>query len=151
MANDRSQAIDKLRRWRAFQESIAQREHRRALVSAAEAEKAVEEAKRVAEMIESRRHHLMAAPSLDLGLLYAVSEFEQMAWDKVHACVEASDQADIVRDRARERHAQARSRTQVADARHERIAAIDQDAEDKRIYDRMAALVAALPMRASHD
>lgn len=151
MSQKQSQAIRTLVRWRAFQEALAERECQQASARAVAAQISVDEAQAVADTVERRRDELLAERSIDLGLMLAIADFEQKAWDEVRIRTEALDEANGERDQALAAHLQTRSRTRVAETRCERVVALEDDQEEKRIFDRMASLIAAGAREARHD
>lgn len=151
MSRKQSQAIRTLVRWRAFQEALAERECQQASARVVAARIAVDEAQAVADTVERRRDELLAERAIDLGLMLAIADFVQRAWDEVRIRTEALDDASRERDQALAAHLQARSRTRVAETRCERVVALEDDQEEKRIFDRMASLIAAGAKEARHD
>ncbi len=151
MSQKPSQAIRTLVRWRAFQEALAERECQQASARVVEAQLAVDEAQAVADTVERRRDELLAERSIDLGLMLAIADFEQRAWDEVHARTDVRDEAERGREQALAAHLQIRSRMRVAETRCDRVVALENDQEEKRIFDRMASLIAAGAKEARHD
>lgn len=146
-----SHAIRTLVRWRAFQEALAERECQQASARVVEAQAAVDQAQARADAIERRRETLLAEPAIDLGLMSAIADFEQRAWDEVSARTGALDEATHAREQALAAHLQARTRTRVAETRCDRVVAQENDHEEKRIFDRMASLIAAGTKETHHD
>jgi hypothetical protein len=151
MSQKQSQAIRTLVRWRAFQEALAQRECQQASAQVVQAQNAVDEARAVADEIEHRRDALLAERSIDLGLMVAIADFEQRAWDEVRSRTETLDAAERARELALAEHLQTRTRTRVAGTRCDRVVALENDQDEKRIFDRMASLIAAGTKEAHHD
>jgi hypothetical protein len=151
MSAKQSTAIRTLVRWRAFQEALAERECQQASARVLDAQSAVDEAQSVATAIQHRRDELLGARALDLGLLQAVDEFEQRAADDVRARTDTLDDANRVRDDAISEHLQARARSRVAETRCDRVVLQENDLEEKRLFDRMASLIAVGAMENRHD
>jgi hypothetical protein len=151
MSQKPSQAIRTLVRWRAFQEALAERACQQASVRVVEAQTAVDHAQAVADAVQRRRDELLAERAIDLGLMLAIADFEQRAWDEVRARTDVLDGAKRGREVALAAHLQARTRTRVADTRCDRVVALENDQDEKRIFDRMASLIAAGPKEARHD
>jgi hypothetical protein len=151
MSQKPSHAIRTLVRWRAFQEALAERECQQASARVVEAQAAVDEAQAVADAIERRRDALLAERAIDLGLMLAIADFEQRAWDEVRARTGTLDEARQARELALSAHLQTRSRMRVAETRCDRVVALENDQEEKRIFDRMASLIAAGTKEAHHD
>ena len=151
MSAKQSTAIRTLVRWRAFQEALAERECQQASARVLEARAAVDEAQSVVDAIRSRRDELLGAQALDLGWLRAVDEFEQRAAEVVRARTDALDEASRVRDAALSEHLQARAHSRVAGTRCDRVVLQENDLEEKRLFDRMASLIAVGTMESRHD
>lgn len=151
MSQKQSQAIRTLVRWRAFQEALAERESRQASARVVRAQTAVDQAQGVADAVQRRRDALLAEHAIDLGLMLAIADFEQRAWDEVRARTDVLEGAERERDQALAAHLQARTRTRVADTRRDRVVALENDQEEKRIFDRMASLIAAGSKETYHD
>lgn len=151
MSAKQSTAIRTLVRWRAFQEALAERECQQASARVLEARAAVDEAESVVAAIRSRRDELLGAQALDLGWLRAVDEFEQRAADEVRARTDTLDDANRVREEAVSEHLQARSRSRVAETRCDRVVMQENDLEEKRLFDRMASLIAVVAQENRHD
>lgn len=151
MSAKQSTAIRTLVRWRAFQEALAERECQQAAARVLEARAAVDEAQAVVDVIQRRRDELLGAQALDLGWLRAVDEFEQRAADEVRARTDTLDAANRVRDDAVSEHLQARSRSRVAETRCDRVVMQENDLEEKRLFDRMASLIAVVAQENRHD
>ncbi len=151
MSQKPSHAIRTLVRWRAFQEALAERECQQASLRVVEARNAVDEAQAVVDAIEKRRDELLAERIIDLGLMSEIAGFEQRAWDVVRTRTDALDEATQARDQALAAHLQTRSRTRVAETRCDRVVAAENDQEEKRMFDRMASLIAAGTKETRHD
>lgn len=151
MSRKASQAIRTLVRWRAFQEALAERECQQATARVVEAKAAVDEAQAAADTVQRRRDALLAERSIDLGMMLAIADFEQRAWNEVRNRTHALEEAERAREQALAAHLQARTRTRVAETRCDRLVALENDQEEKRIFDRMASLIAAGAKEANHD
>lgn len=151
MSEMRSLAIRKLVRWRAFQEALSERESRRAAARVARAQDALDAARASADAVARRREDALSQGAIDLGLLRALGEFEQRAHDEVRDSDEALRRAIEAREEARSAHVNARSRLRVARTRGDREAELERDREEKRLFDRMAALIAVRATENDHD
>jgi hypothetical protein len=151
MSNERSRAIGTLVRWRAFQEALAERESLRAAALAAAAQSALDASEAVAEAISRRREGLLGGGAVDLGMLQAIAEFEHRARDQVRDRRDSSTKAKKSRDEAVALHLSARSRLRVAETRCDREITIESEREEKRVFDRMAALIVASAVEKKHD
>jgi hypothetical protein len=151
MSRKPSHAIRTLVRWRAFQEALAERECQQASLRVVEAQNVVNEAQAVVDAIERRRDELLAERIIDLGLMSEIAGFEQRAWDVVRIRTDAHDEAMHAREQALAAHLQTRTRTRVAEARCDRVVALENDQDEKRMFDRMASLIAAGTKEARHD
>ena len=151
MSANRSVAIGKLVRWRAFQEAIAERAYQQASAQALEAQRATESAQAAADAIVQRRDALLAERAIDLALLQAIGDFEMQAAEFVRQRRDAQREAERVRDDALAAHLEARARTRVAETRFDEVAAQERDQEEKRMFDRMASLLVAAGGGSSHD
>lgn len=151
MSRKPSHAIRTLVRWRAFQEALAERECQQASLRVIEAQTIVDEAQAVVDAIERRRDELLAERIIDLGLMLEIAGFEQRAWHEVHIRTDALDEARHTREQALAAHLQTRTRTRVAKARCDRVVALENDQDEKRMFDRMASLIAAGTKETRHD
>jgi hypothetical protein len=136
-------AISTLVRWRAFQEAVAERVCQQAAGRVLESATALQSARTDADVIVRRRSEMLDAGMIDLGLLQIVAEFERKAWDVVDARRETLRMHERERDDALAEHLAARTRTQVAETRRDRVVAEARDQEEKRLFDRMASLLVA--------
>lgn len=151
MSGKQSSAIRTLVRWRAFQEALAERERQQTSAREARAKSVLDEAEAVAAAIRSRRDELLGARTIDLAVLQAVGEFERIAADDVQARTDALNDARRENEEAVSAHMQARSRSRVAETRLDRVVAQERDLDEKRLFDRMASLIAAGAMEKRHD
>lgn len=151
MSRKPSHAIRTLVRWRAFQEALAERECQQASLRVVEAQSEVDEAQAVVDAIEKRRDELLAERVIDLGLMSEIAGFEQRAWDEVRVRNDALGEARHARAQALTAHLQTRTRKRVAEARSDRLEAVENDQDEKRMFDRMASLIAAGTKETDHD
>jgi hypothetical protein len=151
MSRKPSHAIRTLVRWRAFQEALAERECQQASLRVVEAQGAVDAAQAVVDAIEKRRDELLAERVIDLGLMSEIAGFEQRAWDEVRVRDDALGEAIHARAQALAMHLETRTRTRVAEARSDRLVAMENDQDEKRMFDRMASLIAAGTKEIDHD
>lgn len=151
MKEDGIAAVSSLVRWRAFREALAERDRDAAAAAVRAAAQSRDEAQAAAEAMGRRRESMLTAPNLDLALLQAVAAFETVALDDAAACTDAL--AERTREHALARDAQmhARGDVRVAKSRHGRLLAEAADHEEKRMFDRMASLIAAATGDDSHD
>ena len=143
MSNRQAPAISTLVRWRAFQEALAERSCQEATGRVAKARDEHATACEAAATIGRRREDMLSAGILDLALLQAIAEFEREAWDEQVARRDALHERERERDEALSAHFDARTRTRVAESRHDRIAAELRDHEEKKLFDQMASLLVA--------
>lgn len=151
MSRSHHAAVATLVRWRSLQEAVAETASRRALAEVHMARTAREHAEASADAIDARRVQALSTGQLDMGLLDALGVFAAHARDALAARDAALTEAEAHRDEAIARQWEARTQTRVASTRHARLAAQERDAEDKRIFDRMAALIAATPREHADD
>lgn len=151
MSRKASHAIRTLVRWRAFQEALAERECQQASLRVVEAQNAVDDAQAVVDAIEKRRDELLAERVIDLGLMSEIAGFEQRACDALGVRNDVLAEARHAREQALAAHLQTRTRTRVAEARCDRVVALENDQDEKRMFDRMASLIAAGTKETDHD
>lgn len=142
MSDTALSAVSTLLRWRAFREALAERDR---IAVAAELREAVarrDEARSIAAGVARHREALLSAPDLDLGLLQRVAACEMRALDDVSDRLDALNACERRHEDARASHLRARADVRVAETRHARLSAAAADLEEKRMFDRMASLVA---------
>lgn len=136
-------AVSTLLRWRAFREALAERDRIAVAAELHEAGARRDEAQSVAAGVARHREALLSAPNVDLGLLQRVAACETRALDDVRDRLDALAACEQRHDDARAAHLRARADVRVAETRHARLSAEAADLEEKRMFDRMASLVAA--------
>lgn len=136
-------AVSTLLRWRAFREALAERDRIAVAAELHEAGDRRDEAQSVAAGVARHREALLSAPNVDLGLLQRVAACETRALDDVRDRLDALVACEQRHDDVRAAHLRARADVRVAETRHARLSAEAADLEEKRMFDRMASLVAA--------
>lgn len=151
MSRTRSDAVATLARWRALQEAVAEGAARRAVAGAHLARDVREAAEGQANAIDARCVVALGAGPLDLAMLGVMGALSSQARE-VLADREAEErEANDARDGALAAQYAAHVRTRVVTTRHARLLAEERDADEKRLFDRMAALIAATPQEGRHD
>lgn len=151
MKEDGCEAVSSLVRWRAFREALAERDRDAAAAAVRAAERCRDDAVAAAEAIARRRESVLTATNLDLALLEAVAAFETRALDDAAACADAFAERTRAHALARDAQLRARADVRVAESRHGRLLAEAADREEKRMFDRMASLIAVANGDTSDD
>lgn len=144
-------ALASLVRWRAFREALAERDREAAAAQVRTAQTRCDDADAAVAAIARRRDAVLSAPQLDLDLLQAVSAFETRALDDAASCADALADRERGLERACDAQLRARADLRVAESRHRRLVAEEADREEKRLFDRMASLMAVANGDSSDD
>lgn len=136
----RNTAISTLVRWREFEEARASDEFRRCAVHTRSVAERVEGALGAIERVQQHRTALLDAPQVDLAWFQMAAQIEEAAWHRLEAMQAEHAAAQQQQDTALGNHVGARTRTRVADARHQRMTAAEMEHAEKQTFDWMADL-----------
>lgn len=131
-------SLGRLVRWRGFGESLASDSLRQCRLEADSAAQRVDLATDAVHALQAQRTELAERPLLDLSMLQEALRIEDAAWQRLEEREALLRMARQDESLARAAHLDARTRTRVATARHERMAASERERAEKATFDRMA-------------
>lgn len=131
-------SLGRLVRWRSFGESLANDSLRQCRLEADSAARRVDLATETVHTLHAQRAELAGRPLLDLSVLQEALRIEDAAWQRLEEREELLRMARHEESLARVAHLDARTRTRVATARHDRMAASERERAEKAAFDRMA-------------
>jgi hypothetical protein len=131
-------SLGRLVRWRGFGESLANDSLRQCRLEADSAAQCVDLATDAVHALQAQRTELAERPLLDLAMLQEALRIEDAAWRRLEEREALLRMARQDESLARAAHLDARTRTRVATARHDRVVASECEQAEKAAFDRMA-------------